>query len=212
MPPTHWLALATTLLLAVPAAATPTCDLVVDATHDLLHYAAPAPVYRPEVDIVSGDLATNATTLTVVGRVASLPAPSAGTGTALLFEIEVGGRDFQASVLSGWDGGLAELRAVVPLGPAAQDVVTLATAAPVRDAARGELRASFPLVAFDGYAGVPTGTEIALTYVSSYLHAGSATPPRTARASNGFPLHYDNADDVRATYHAGDESCVTVGG
>jgi len=203
--------LALTALAAGPAAATVTCNVVVDGTHDQVHHVAPALVYRPETDLVSADVATDATTMTVVARFASLPAPERGTGTGVLWELPIGGTAFQVYAVSGWDGGYADVRVLAQLVPLVDGAVELVRTTVVRDAANAELRVSFPLSALAPYATVPAGTAIPLPWVSAYLAVGSSQRPPADPVPNNWPLHYDDARTVTATYVAGDPSCVTVG-
>jgi hypothetical protein len=164
----------------------PACHLVADAAGDAT--GTGLPVGAPNdanLDIVGADIATNATTLTAVVRLASLAAgdSSAPTGREYQVVFNVGTTTSSVDAVispsgTSWAGGIGK---------------------GVVDAAKKEIRISVPLSALD----VPIKPKTPLTKVGA----------RTYRVLGSDQILLGNTDsaDSSSTYIAGWPSCVKVG-
>lgn len=180
----------------------PPCKTVTDATGDS-EYGAP-------LDIVSGDLASNAKTVTAVFRLAEMSKSNsdAPTGQGYYFDFTPAGAatpiylsytvtPTTESFNYGWvDGSIHR---------------SLGSATGVYDAAKKEVRVSAPVGAWTTYGNPKVGTKILGLTMTSYWVLGAYVPnPATGSTTGGGSLQ--TADDaVGKTYVAGSPTCVTVG-
>jgi len=165
----------------------PVCKIVTDSPGDADGNGTPAgmPSSDANLDIVSADIATNATTLTGVVRVAKLAKSdsSAPTGWKYQVTFAAGGTTAEVNVVTGpagttWYGGKGK---------------------GVLDLAKNEVRISVPLSAVT--VPIKPGTVI------------SSIGARTYRAGFNDQIALglvDTADSSR-TYTSGTRSCVKVG-
>lgn len=197
------LGLLATAGLAGAAPAKPVCNLVQDLKGDGTGFVFTDEDYlpnNPQLDLISGDIATQGKTITAVIRTDQLALSDANspTGRAYYANFLVGEAQlFLSAALDGagaatFTGGFTETRRT-----------SLGAATGVIDVAKKEVRISAPLSLFAEKAKITNGTKIqdlnllAQRYVG-HRSAGGATP---------------SADDALGgkTYVAGAKSCVAVG-
>jgi hypothetical protein len=187
-----------------PAAA-PSCNLMVDGKGDA-QFRGAAP-NDPNQDIVSGDIASDAKTVTAVLRLASFaatdPQSPLGRGYYVLFNAP--GSDFPIYFnmqitpdLTRYTWGTSET-----LATGSGSYVKKGAATGVIDTAKGEIRISVPVADVNGVAKVNPGTK--LTNI-----AASATTVIGTSASGGLVSTVDDATSTKP-YIAGSPSCVTPG-
>ncbi|HVE98636.1 MAG TPA: hypothetical protein VNA12_05595 [Mycobacteriales bacterium] len=201
---------------AVPAEAAPRCYLLKDAEGDAGVSGGDGGLgsvpgtYDGSLDVVSADIATNRTQLTAVIRVAKLtmpenPLPYGGmfsfhwtTGEAAFF-VEAtrtyAGDRFHANVYtSPYSGDTSQSFLYDPLGPVSG----------VFDEARNEVRITAPLALFAPHDRIGPGTTLTKLLVITWF----------SQALDEYPTS-SQADEVggggRASYRAGDRTCVAVG-
>lgn len=196
------------------AAAPRHCLLITDAARDETPLEqGPEAGDRPDLDVVSGDLASNATTMTAVVRVRAFDQPVGSATYHLVFTTPR--RWFEVGADVGVDGtfGYLETYDVGPTGMTASGV-HLAPPAVTVDRANGEVRMTFPLETLAPYASTRPGAGYGLFRIGAYLLAGSATPPTEVTAGVSVPhslgLGWDSSDPGRS-YRLGSPSCVRVG-
>jgi len=206
---------------ASPSRARPVCHLITDPAGD------PGPSWEKvpgdgSVDITSADIASNATTLTGVVRVASLtnPDPQAPAGQAyfLLFSVKGGNYPF---FLSGrtYPTGNAWIFGYQAPDPTTgiNTSYTVAQGSGVVDLAKSEVRISVPLSAIRATLRLPAGTVLRSLEALTYRIAGQGLVPSQqvgpVRAPlGGLLLQFDTAYAAPTTvYVAGSPSCVPVG-
>ncbi len=170
-----------------PPVRKPVCNLVRDAKGDATGFGGvpnTAP-NDPNTDILSVDLATNATTLTVAFRVDAMEANPTGSPTGRSFELSFAGR-----------GGNQSLRVV--LSPAG-NVFPTGSTAQVVDTAKKEIRFSVAIASLT--------TKVKPNDKITGLRATSA---RYVGPTNVTLGNVDTAT-TNATYVSGWPSCVKVG-
>lgn len=208
-----YLVAALAFLPAVTAVAAPvSCRIVVDDARDEMYvYDHDIPVDRPEVDIVSADLATSATHLTTVVRVRALPAgPTPGTGAFYVFMLWGKEAYVETAVLLHSDGTPeGSLRRTPQGGGSARVVETVGPASVVLDRRKGEVRATVPLSLVKPYLDVRKGQRIRVRLVRSSIVSPSvgAGGQNVSAGAHGA----DSAEDGPLTYRAGSRSCVRPG-
>lgn len=183
---------------AAPAA----CNLVSDAKGDAGGFVItdPAPLpSNPQLDLVSGDIATKGKTITAVIRTAELGATDsqAPTGRAYYANFDAAGATLFLAVridgtgAASYTGGFIE-NTRTSLGPATG----------VIDTAKKEIRISAPLSLFNAQAAIKDGTAIQNLNLLAQRFVGAAGAGATP-----------SADDALGgkTYTAGSPSCVPVG-
>lgn len=187
-------------------AAKAVCNLFSDPKGDTfaLRSQDTAGQYGPQedgLDIVSGDLASDATTLTGVLRVANL---SAAVPTS------PGGVSFDINFLSGASDAPLYIRAVVTAAGSTAEAGTretlVATSLPtplgagtvIVDKPKNEVRFSFPLALFASVGGLKPGAKLVF---------GDVT---TGRAIGARAVFADVASQVKG-YAVGARSCVIPG-
>lgn len=207
-------------LAAVKKPVKTVCNLVRDDKGDeAVSVVGPGVPGSSNEDIVSGDIATNATTLTTVVRTAALaqPDPEAPLGQAFMFFFTTKGGDrlWYTSVSTYPEGtayewgyretGLGGLNANYVLG----------TGKGVVDAAKKEVRMSLPLAALHA-AGANTskgskisGLSIETRRVLGQGVTGSPSAGGSQLPLSGSRLLFDDASGV--SYLIGTPSCVRPG-
>lgn len=223
---TRALLLSTTLLvagagiaLAAPAAK-PVCNLIADAKGDA--GVDPVPGGAGD-DIVSGDVASDATTVTAVIRLAGLqtPDPQAplGRSYAVLFTAP-GSADLLYLAARTYPQGTKFIYGYQAVDPNTSVTTnyTLGDATGVVDAGKGEVHVSAPVKAFvDGAkAKLAKGAKLAglsasvdRIYGQGFVPSQSPAPGAPRVPLGGFTLQFDNA--TGSTYVMGTPSCVAVG-
>src|SRR4051794_1440694 len=186
---------------AAPKAAPPLCKLIQDPAHDPTSLAAFNPAlgvvsvpYDPALDIVSADVANNATTITGVIRVAKLAATST-TAPSRIYSISYAMR-------STGEGGSLYVQ-VTPTGTSWQN----GAGTGVLDTAKNEIRISVPISRLVGHPLFKPGDAINHLVVHSDL-----TPPAIGFAPIGITtdLAGDQATGTK-DYPVGAPTCVRVG-
>jgi hypothetical protein len=205
---------------ALAAKAPTVCNLVKDPTGDAtFDIAGPGVPGDSGDDIVSGDVATNASTLTTVVRVASLDAadPQAPLGRAYMFFFSTKGSDrlFYTNVTTYVQGTTFEFGyREAGLGGLNANYV-LASGTGAVDLAKKEVRMSIPLAALRAGGGRTTpGTKVSGLTIETRRVAGQGVVPAPVVSGNQVPigggrLLFDDAGGK--SYLMGTGSCVTPG-
>ena len=184
------------------AAPAPACNLVQDAKGDGTGFVFTDEDYLPNdanLDLISGDIASNAKTITAVIRTDALAMsdPGAPTGRAYYANFTVGGKELYLAVrldASGngtYTGGFIDGRRQ-----------NLGDATGVLDVAKKEVRISAPVSLFAAQAAIKPGTKITDLNLLAQRYIGVAGPGATPSA---------DAAEGGKTYTAGARSCVVVG-
>lgn len=203
-----------------PAAAAPVCNLVADPKGDAKYNGVPGAAGD---DIVSADVASDATTITGVLRLAGLSAsdPNApfGRGYFVLFsapssadQLFVSARTYPQGTkfVYGYQG--------VDPNSGINTSYTLGDATGVVDTAKGEIRISAPVKGLvDGAkAKLASGVTLKALAATSYRIVGQGFVPSQSPAPGaprvplgGFLLPFDDA--AGGKYVMGAPSCVAVG-
>lgn len=196
------LGLLATAGLAGAAPAKPSCNLVQDPKGDGTGFVFTDEDYLPNdpnLDLISGDIASNAKTITAVIRTDALAMsdPAAPTGRAYYANFTVGGTELflavrlDASGNGTYNGGFIDGRRQ-----------NLGAATGVVDVAKKEVRISAPLSLFASQAVIKPGTKIADLNLLAQRYIGVAGPGATPSA---------DAAVGGKVYTAGGKSCVVVG-
>lgn len=191
------------------------CRLLVDPSFD--DAVSPAPptdqTSAPSLDIVSGDVASNAQLLTVVARVRRLSSfePTAPDGFKVVMGFALGKAVFEVVADRGTAGQSAYLfqsSGAAGNGSAGAGTYTFLGAVPVVfDEDVSEVRAHVPLNLLSRHAPTRRGTVVAGLAQRTKRRAGTA----------GTSLHNVNAAATgdrassNSTYRLGSPSCVRVG-
>jgi hypothetical protein len=208
---------------AAPAkakAAKPVCNLVADAKGDAAYNNVPG---ADGDDIVSADVASDATTITGVLRTAALTSPDPqapfGRGYFVLFsapgsadQLFVSARTYPqgTTFVYGYQG--------VDPNTGVNTSYTLGQATGVLDAAKSEVRISVPIKALvDGAkAKLAPGTKLSALTAQTYRIAGQGFVPSQSPAPGaprvpigGVLLPFDDA--TGSSYVMSTPSCVVVG-
>lgn len=211
------LALAGPSALAAPGRA---CNLVTDPAGDggLWGHVPPGtPVYPESLDILSADVATDPTRLTVVIRVAQLRTVETGSpsGIGFNFNITVDKNRFElaASRHQGSDplftlSGRLEYVGDENNGAASYGMLGLIDG--VFDEDASEVRMTAPLKLFSPAAKISKGDRIDDLRLWSQFSVGYASDTDNRRPF-GNTAHSADRAESRATYAAGAPSCVKVG-
>jgi hypothetical protein len=198
-----------TLALAASAAGTagavtrtPPCKIITDAAGDS-SYGAP-------LDIVSGDVASNAKTVTAVFRLAELSKSNsdAPTGMGYYFDFSTPGAETPIylsytvtptteSFNFGWVDGTIHR--------------SLGTATGVVDTAKKEIRISAPVGSWTTYGTPKAGTKLTGITLTTYWVVGAYVPNPVGTGTNGGGSLQPADDAVGKTYVAGSPSCVVPG-
>ena len=205
-----WVFLVTGLVAAGPSAgAAPACGLLTDQRGDVqVGYVTPHQDDR--VDLVSADLGNDARSLTAVIRVAALDSAVAQPGLHWHLEFDVRGTEYHVTAQRFADGDRFSLHRLLVVNPAEANVVNVtdlervATVTGSIDAARGVIRVTVPLTAFE--PAVRKGH--ALTDVQAYaeITPGTTATPSTSHAR----VVRDDADTTRM-FVVGTPTCVARG-
>lgn len=208
-------ALTVTALVAAPAATAaaapkpapkpkPMCKQVIDDAGDeyAVRNAADQKVADDALDVLSADVATNATTMTIVIRLkklAAFPSTSPVGGTyQMTFNVGDEATLYYALVSAGPNGLYSEFGTREAL-PAVTSVPTIiGTPTPVLDLGKSEVRMSFPLSLFGPVKLVKNKTKIAPVETTA------------GRGNRGRGLFADDAVGGK-NYVVGTPSCVVVG-
>ena len=185
------------------AAAKPSCNLVTDPKGDGTGFVFTDEDYLPndpQLDLVSGDIATAGKTITAVIRLdeLALSDPSSPTGRAYYANFAVGDAQlFLSAALDGagaatYSGGFTETRRT-----------SLGEATGVVDVAKKEVRISAPVSLFAEKAKIANGVKILDLNLLAQRYIGN-------RSAGGATPSADEAVGGR-TYVAGSASCVAVG-
>lgn len=191
--------------LAAPKAPPPPCKLVTDAAHDQTSLAAFHPAlgvvavpYDPALDIVSADVANNATTITGVIRLAKLSADDTTAPSRIYW--------LSYALRSTGEGGSIRAQ-ITPTGTYFQN----GAGTGVVDTARNEVRISVPISRLVGHPLFKSGD--ALTHLVAHA---DVTPPSIAPTGydDGISATGDLAGDQAVgakDYPVGTPTCVKVG-
>lgn len=188
--------------LAGAAPAKPSCNLVQDVKGDGTGFVFTDQDYLPNdanLDLVSGDIATDAKTITAVIRTDALALsdPNSPTGRAYYANFAVAGKQLYLAVrldatgAGTFSGGYIE-----------NTRQGLGAATGVVDVEKKEVRISAPLSLFASQAVIKPGTKIADLNLLAQRYIGVAGPGATPSA--------DEAVGGKV-YTAGSTSCVVVG-
>lgn len=198
------LACAAMLPLSASAAAKPLCQQIKDAKgDDYITVDAPTvSAHDGALDIVGGDIATNAKSITAVIRLAKLSQPpsSAPAGYQLTFGIT------GADDLFYLDATVGAATATFDVGYTARPLVVISSntsigkATGVLDKRHNEIRISAPLAAFASRVKLKPGKS-----KFSSLHID------TVRQSAGGHGPFADAADGTKSYVMGTATCVSVG-
>jgi len=197
-------------------AAPPLCNLIVDDKGDAVYLAEPS---NPNLDIVSGDVASDGKTIAVAIRVDKLAAQSQQSplGQSFLINFSVKGSDVPLFV----GARLYPTGNKFVFGYIADDpVLTISTryvlgeAQGVLDTAKNEIRVWAPIAGFEAQAKIKPGAQLGgLTAESSAVMGQGVVPSQQvgpARAPlGGLLLPTDDA--AGKSYIAGKKSCLAVG-
>ncbi|MCU1591852.1 MAG: hypothetical protein JWP11_3108 [Frankiales bacterium] len=176
----------------------PACDVLVDPAGDEL------PPSDPSLDIVSADLANNATTLTAVIRVAKLSAADQMSPTGRYYNVTY---DYRSTGLG--SGPISAL--LTPTG----DLWVNGDGTGVVDVAKSEIRISVPISRLGGHPLFKPGDALEHINAQSDL-AVPATPSPTDQVPHysfgaSFNLFPVDRGVTEKTYPVGAPSCVKVG-
>lgn len=183
----------------------PVCNLIADDKADASFLGA-AP-NDPNLDIVSGDIASNAKTITAVLRLASFAEtdPQAPLGRGYYLEFNAPGLDtpiyfnFQITPdLKRFAWGTQEV-----LATGNGSYVKKGDATGVLDAAKGEIRISVPVADVNAVGKVKPGAKLTNLAASSTMVLGTSV-------TGGLVSTVDDAAGTKP-YIAGAPSCVTPG-
>lgn len=190
------------------AAPKPVCNLITDDKNDtfLLRSQDTAGAYGPQedaLDMVSGDLASNAKTITGVIRVVKLSTSAATSPVGLSFRLQFalpGQVDSNLYMAANRVGGTESFAVGV------RDITTntstkLADATGVFDVDKSEIRISAPLAAFADAGGIKPGAKLSLADLDQ----------TSSRPSGAGPSVFADVAVGAKTYVAGAPSCVVVG-
>lgn len=209
-----YLVAALAFLPAAPAVAAPvSCRIVVDARNDEMWLRdVDIPVDRPEVDIVSADVATSSTHLTTVVRVRALPpGPTPATGAQYILRLWGKNGPVETEVRLRSDGTVTGRARRLEPGPSGSTFVvhTIGPAAAALDRSTGEVRATVPLRLMAPYVDVRKGRKMMVRTVLTELF----TPDVAAAGQYTAPVSHpaDSAEDGPLAYRAGSRSCVRPG-
>lgn len=204
-----WVFLLTGLLVAPGADAAPACGLLTDRRGDVeIGYVTP---HRDDrVDLVAADLGNDARSLTAVIRVAGLDATAAHPGLHWHLEFDLRGTEYHVTAERLPDGDRFSLQRLLVVNPGDANVVNVtelqrvASATGSIDVARGEIRVTVPLTAFEP----ALRKRDTLTDVQAYAEVspGTTATPGTSHAR----LVRDDADTTR-TFVVGTPTCVARG-
>ena len=207
---------AAVIVAAAPTVAAPvSCKLLVDDPNDEMPLGAPGD--KPQLDVVSGDLATSRTHMTTVVRVRGLsadPLPVPGQSYEFMFflgeqrirtYVDVWENKVHGAMLQAYDIGASDSTASTrDIGPIKAVV----------DQPRGEIRATFPLSMLKDFMTVRHGrTVIRIRRADTYEREGAA-PVSVAGHQSPVPavgMGHDRGESGKLLYRAGDRSCVVVG-
>jgi hypothetical protein len=184
------------------------CNLVLDAKGDAdaapLGAAASPAGNEPAYDIVSGDIASDAKTVTAVIRVAKLAKTTTNSPTGLQWRM-----DFAVSGLAHvlfLQGGTSPAKDNFSFGwvDTTSHAFTGTGVTGMIDLAKNEVRISAPIVNAVAEGKIPPGAKISGISVSAgrYYNTAGGNPSLSEAT--------DTADAAKS-YTAGDPSCVTVG-
>jgi hypothetical protein len=188
--------------VAAPAKAVPACNLVTDDKGDGTGFLLTDRDYlpnNPNLDLVSGDIATNAKQITAVIRTDALTLSDSQspTGRAYYANFLVGDKTlFLAARLDGAGSAL------YTGGYISGTRTSLGDATGVIDVAKKEVRITAPLSLFAPQAAIKPGTDINELNLLSQRFVGAAGTGATPSA---------DAATGGKSYKAGDKSCVVVG-
>jgi hypothetical protein len=193
---------------AAPKKAKPVCNLFADDKGDpyVVRQEPDAKQADDALDLVSADVGTNATTFTMVIRLAKLATPPAtspvGATYQMTFNLSGDESETLYYVLVSTDpsgAGYSEFGTRMPLPAVTSTSTVLGTPTPVVDVAHSQVRASFPLSLFGSGVTLKKGVTKVLPVE---LTAG--------RGTHGRGVFADDASGSKL-YPLGAASCVTVG-
>ena len=200
------------------AQAAPVCNLIVDAEGDDTVVATPSDA---STDLVSGDVASDATTLTAVLRVKKLanPNPRAPFGQSYFMVFNVKGSPDPLFVSAGlYPTGNEFIYGYQGVDPTngINTSYKLGDALGNVDLDKGELRIHVSLNAFAEKAKLTKGTKVSGMIGESRVFAGQRLVPSQSVGPSpriplgGFTLTVDTAEATKS-YELGTPSCVAVG-
>ena len=196
------------------------CNLVTDAEGDAAPPTVPdggwptgTPAYPSSLDIVTADVATDATRLTAVIRVAGLRSDETGSpsGIAFAFHLTVRGQRFslEASRNVGSEPRFRLWGRVEHVGDENSGAASYGLIGPIDgvfDEDASEIRMTAPLRLFGSQ--IRAGERFGAFRLWSYFEAGATSPASDRATQTG---HSADGAQSAATYAAGSPSCVRVG-
>ena len=198
------------------AQAAPLCNLITDDKGDAVYAVLPN---NPNLDIVSGDIATDGKNIAVAIRVDKFAEQSEQSpmGQSFLVNFSVKGAEFPLFI----GARLYPTGNTFHFGYIADDpILTLSTryslgeAQGVLDADKNEIRVWVPIEAFAAQAKITPGSQLGgLTAESSAVVGQGAVPSQQVGPARvplgGLLLPTDDA--TGKSYKAGDASCLPIG-
>jgi len=199
------------------AAPKPVCNIITDAVGDDTVVATPSDA---SVDLVSGDVASDAKTITAVIRVSKLanPNPRAPFGQSYFMVFSVKGSPDPLYVSAGlYPTGNEFLYGYQGVDPTngINTSYKLGAATGVVDLDKSEVRIHVPLVAFAERAKLKKGSKLSgliaegRVLIGQRLVASQAVGPSPRLPLGGVTLTADTAEGK--SYELSTPSCVTVG-
>ena len=199
------------------ASAAPSCNLIVDAEGDDTLVATPSDA---STDLVSGDIASDAATLTAVLRVKKLanPNPRAPLGQSYFMVFNVKGSPDPLFVAAGlYPTGNEFIYGYQGVDPTngINTSYKLGNGTGNIDLDKGELRIHVPIKAFAEKAKLAKGSKVSGMIGEARVLFGQRVVPSQSVGGQRIPLGGLTAtvDTAEATksYNLGDKSCVAVG-
>lgn len=210
-------AVALTGVVAGTASAAPSCNLIVDAKGDDTAVATPSDASS---DLVSGDVASDGTTLTAVIRTDKLanPNPRAPFGQSFFMVFSVKGAADPLFVSAGlYPTGNEFTFGYQGVDPTngLNTSYSLGEGTGIVDLAKSEVRVHIPLAGFAERAKLAKGAKLSGLIAESRVLFGQrvvksqSVGPSPRIPAGGVTLTVDTAEGK--SYNLGDASCVAVG-
>lgn len=186
------------------------CNALVDARGDEAPMLAEdVKVERADLDMVSGDVASDSKRVTFVFRLRDLKQAPDTSGGRYTMVLTIGEAQFEVMMLVHKQFSRGELFTYTRTA----NVVSnehIAHAPVVVDRARSQLRMTVPLSAVKTFTPVGRGTTAEIEYANAFVSVGEPNPP--APVKNGtLSWQWDFAPGDGRTYPMGAASCVKVG-